>query len=91
MLIVNGAPTVRLILTMVGVFLFLNMLLTLTYAASLFIIRRESVAEGLRRSSRKLVKGFAFLSISSLACLAVMLSIGYHALFSASRLRTRLG
>jgi len=84
MLIVSGIPTVKLVLTMVVAFLLLNMLLASTYAASLFVIRHESIMEGLRRNGRKLVKGFAFLSISSLTCLAIMLTIGYHALFSAS-------
>jgi len=81
-LIVNGAPTVRLILTMVAVFLFLNLLLTLTCAASLFIIRRESVAEGFRRNIRMLAKGFSFLLLSSLACLTLIFFAGYSTVSS---------
>jgi hypothetical protein len=83
-LIVNNVLTARLVITALTVFLLLNMLLALTYAASLFIIRHEGIMEGLRRNGRKLVKGFAFLSVSSLTCLAIMLTVGYHALFSAS-------
>jgi len=83
-LIVNNVLTARLVITAIIVSLFLNMFLALTYATSLFIIRRGSIAEGLRRNGRTLVKGFAFLSISSLICLTIMLSVGYHALFSAS-------
>jgi transcription elongation GreA/GreB family factor len=90
-LIVNNVLTARLVITALTVFLLLNMLLALTYAASLFIIRHEGIAEGLRRNSRKLVKGFILLSISSLTCLAIMLSIGYHALFSASPVQNSLG
>ncbi|MBO3810138.1 MAG: hypothetical protein FGF50_11180, partial [Candidatus Brockarchaeota archaeon] len=62
--IVNGALTAKLVLTLVVAFVFLNMLLVLTYAASLFIVKHENVVEGLRRKGGKLVKGFAFLSIS---------------------------
>ncbi|MGB9718956.1 MAG: hypothetical protein ACPL4E_11095, partial [Thermoproteota archaeon] len=74
LLIVDGIPTIRLLAATIIVFLFLNMLLALTYAASLFAIRRENIMGGLRKNGKTLVKGFMFLSISSLACLALMLS-----------------
>ncbi|MEM3390574.1 MAG: hypothetical protein QW491_14395, partial [Thermoproteota archaeon] len=53
-LIVNGVPTVRLILTTAVAFVFLNMLLVLTYAASLFTVKRESMMDGLRRNGGRL-------------------------------------
>jgi len=81
-LIVNGAPTVRLILTMIMVFLLLNVLLALTCAASLFIIRRESIVEGFRRNSRMLAKGFLLLLLSSLACLTLIFFAGYSTVSS---------
>ncbi|MEM2100591.1 MAG: hypothetical protein QXP45_04580, partial [Thermoproteota archaeon] len=78
-LIVNRVLTIRLTLTMAIAFVFFNMLLILTYAASLFIIRHESITDGLRRNRKRLVKGFFLLSLSSLACLAVILFTGYCA------------
>ncbi|MBO3809292.1 MAG: hypothetical protein FGF50_06825, partial [Candidatus Brockarchaeota archaeon] len=77
---VNGILTAKLVLTLTIVSVFLNVLLTLTYAASLFIVKHENVVEGLRRNCGKLVKGFAFLSISILACLAVIVLAGYNAI-----------
>jgi hypothetical protein len=90
-LIINGVPTVKLVIAGVGVLLFLNMLLVLTYAASLLIIRHENIVEGLKKSGSKLMKGFILLSITSLTCLAIMLSIGYHAVFPASLTQDALG
>ncbi|MEM3956777.1 MAG: hypothetical protein QXO47_00995 [Thermoproteota archaeon] len=78
-LIVNRVLTIRLTLTMAIAFVFFNMLLILTYAASLFIIRHESITDGLRSNRKRLVKGFLLLSLSSLACLAVILFTGYCA------------
>ncbi|MEM2057741.1 MAG: hypothetical protein QXO76_05785, partial [Thermoproteota archaeon] len=83
-LIVNRVPTIRLILTTAIAFLFLNVLLVLTYASSLFIIKRESITDGLRRNGKRLFKGFLLLSISILACLAVVLFAGYGAVFLPS-------
>jgi len=66
--------TIRLALAMVATFLFLNLLLTLTYSVSLFIIRHESILESLRKNGRSLLKGFMVLSLSSFASLALIVS-----------------
>jgi len=73
-LIVHSYPTARLILSTIIAFLFLNMLLTITYSASLLVIRRENIWEGLKRNSRGLLKGFMLLSLSSLASLILIAS-----------------
>ncbi|MEM3958595.1 MAG: hypothetical protein QXO47_10400, partial [Thermoproteota archaeon] len=68
-LIVNGFLSARLVLSVVVVTLFLNMLLTLACAETLFITRRENIVKGLKRNRGRIVKGFLLLSASSLACL----------------------
>ncbi|MEM3388158.1 MAG: hypothetical protein QXI42_06000 [Thermoproteota archaeon] len=83
-LIVNGVLTTKLVLTVTIAFFFLNMLLILTYASSLFIIKSENIIDGFRRNGRRLVKGFLLLSISSLACLAILVFAGYNAVSPAS-------
>ncbi|MEM3079040.1 MAG: hypothetical protein QXF21_01825, partial [Thermoproteota archaeon] len=83
-LIVNRVPTSRLILTMATVFLFLNMLLVLTHATSLFIVKRESIMDGLRRNGKRLIKGFALLSLFNLAGLSIMVLASHTAVPSAS-------
>ncbi|MBO3810189.1 MAG: hypothetical protein FGF50_11445 [Candidatus Brockarchaeota archaeon] len=82
-LIVNGVLTFRLVLTTVVVFILLNVLLALTYAISLFIVKHEGIAEGLRKGGKRLIKGFLLLSFSSLAGLALMV-LGYQAASSTS-------
>ncbi|MGB9718947.1 MAG: hypothetical protein ACPL4E_11050, partial [Thermoproteota archaeon] len=84
LLIVNGVPTLRLVLAGAGAFLLLNMLLALTYAASLFAIRRENIMGGLRKNSKKLMKGFMLLSVFSLAGIALMFSTCSQAFSSTS-------
>ncbi|MEM3660643.1 MAG: hypothetical protein QXU11_09570, partial [Thermoproteota archaeon] len=83
-LIVNRVPTIRLILAIVITFVFLNVLLVLTYASSLFIIKRESITDGLRRNGKRLFKDFLLLSISILACLVTLVFAGYGAVFLPS-------
>ncbi|MEM3660619.1 MAG: hypothetical protein QXU11_09445 [Thermoproteota archaeon] len=81
-LTVNRVPTIRLILSTAIAFLFHNMLLVLTYAASLFIVKRESIIDGFRRNSVTLIKGFALFSTSNIACLLVMFSATHQAILT---------
>ncbi|MBO3810256.1 MAG: CvpA family protein, partial [Candidatus Brockarchaeota archaeon] len=83
-LIVNGVLTAKLVLTLVIAFLFLNLLLVLTYASSLLIIKRESIIDGLRKNMEKLIKGFLFLSLFNLIGLALSFIAGYWTAFSTS-------
>ncbi|MEM3470391.1 MAG: hypothetical protein QXZ36_06570, partial [Thermoproteota archaeon] len=89
-LIINGIPTIRLILTMVIAFIFLNMLLVLTYAASLFIIKRESIIGGFRRNCVKLIKGFALFSILTIACLPIVFLACYQSVLTPTKDAFRL-
>ncbi|MEM3647620.1 MAG: hypothetical protein QW506_00480 [Thermoproteota archaeon] len=81
-LIINRVPTARLVLATVIVFVFLSILLVLTYAASLFIVKRESIIDGFKGNGVKLVKGFLFLSTSIIACLAIMFAAIHQAILT---------
>ncbi|MEM2931091.1 MAG: hypothetical protein QW797_09585, partial [Thermoproteota archaeon] len=83
-LMVHGYPTARLILVIFVAFLFLNLLLTLTYSFSLLIVMGKSIAEGLRKNGRNLLKGFMLLSLSSLASLALIVYAGYCTISTAT-------
>ncbi|MEM2930768.1 MAG: hypothetical protein QW797_07935, partial [Thermoproteota archaeon] len=76
-LIVTGVPAVRLVLSMIIVFLLLNMLLVLTYSASLLIIRREKVVEGLKKNASRLLKGFLVFCLTNSAGLALIVSTSW--------------